>query len=345
MLRREPGHPRQPVEPLPPAHHQHRLPQAGTPAAAVPGDVLPGPDDPTYPRRFDLLIVDEAHNCAPSGPWASTPPTRSGPRPCGCSPALSSTSSSSPPRRTTATRRAFSALLELLDNQRFARGTPPDRKQLEGGDGASAEDRRASAGSGTGRPGSRSGSWSRFEVAYTEEERAVHAALRRYTKLRGERKPKDKAEKFATEFVLKTLKKRLFSCPAAFADDTRPAREVAPTAKAGRRPLRKPTVGIFQQELDRVDEDYADDGEYDEATDDAVDAASRLFSEPSKRTKRPPSSKQMKEWAEKAAAQLDSKARAADRLARPSTLRPGKKWGHERVIIFTEYRATQNWLL
>ena len=25
-------------------------------------------------------------------------------------------------------------------------------------------------------------------------------------------------------------------------------------------------------------------------------------------------------------------------------IRPNKKWGHERVILFTEYRATQNWL-
>ena len=30
-------------------------------------ELLPGPDEPVYPRRFDLLIVDEAHNCAPSG--------------------------------------------------------------------------------------------------------------------------------------------------------------------------------------------------------------------------------------------------------------------------------------
>ena len=37
-LRRRAGHPRQPVEPLPPADHLHRLPQAGTTAADVPGD-------------------------------------------------------------------------------------------------------------------------------------------------------------------------------------------------------------------------------------------------------------------------------------------------------------------
>ena len=30
-------------------------------------ETLPGPDEPRYPRRYDLLIVDEAHNAAPSG--------------------------------------------------------------------------------------------------------------------------------------------------------------------------------------------------------------------------------------------------------------------------------------
>src|SRR5262249_55613220 len=52
-------------------------------------------------------------------------------------------------------------------------------------------------------------------VPYTDEEREVHTALRRYTRLRTER-AQGPAERFASEFVLKTLKKRLFSCPAAF---------------------------------------------------------------------------------------------------------------------------------
>ena len=30
-------------------------------------EALPGPDEPRYPRRYDLLIVDEAHNAAPAG--------------------------------------------------------------------------------------------------------------------------------------------------------------------------------------------------------------------------------------------------------------------------------------
>lgn len=30
-------------------------------------EVLPAPGEPAYPRRFDMLIVDEAHNVTPSG--------------------------------------------------------------------------------------------------------------------------------------------------------------------------------------------------------------------------------------------------------------------------------------
>jgi len=30
-------------------------------------ETLPGPDEPIYPRKYDLMILDESHNCAPSG--------------------------------------------------------------------------------------------------------------------------------------------------------------------------------------------------------------------------------------------------------------------------------------
>ena len=55
-----------------------------------------------------------------------------------------------------------------------------------------------------------------LEVDYPSEEKEIHAALRQYAKLRQARAG-DHAEKFATDFVLMTLKKRLFSSPAAFA--------------------------------------------------------------------------------------------------------------------------------
>lgn len=93
-------------------------------------EMLPAEGEPMYPRRFDLLIVDEAHNVAPSG---------------GGKYAIDS-------QRTAAIRllvphfehklfltatphngypESFTVLLELIDAQRFARGVTPDRNQLD----------------------------------------------------------------------------------------------------------------------------------------------------------------------------------------------------------------------
>ncbi len=88
------------------------------------------PDQAAYPRRFDILVVDEAHNIAPSGIGR-----------------YARDSLRTQAIRTlaphfehklflTATphngyQESFSALLELLDNQRFARGVMPSPRQLE----------------------------------------------------------------------------------------------------------------------------------------------------------------------------------------------------------------------
>ena len=93
-------------------------------------ETLPAPGEPIYPRKYDLLICDEAHNCAPSGRGKyATDSLRTQ--------ALRDLAPHFEHKLfLTATphngyRESFSALLELLDNQRFSRGTDPDRKQLE----------------------------------------------------------------------------------------------------------------------------------------------------------------------------------------------------------------------
>lgn len=300
-------------------------------------ELLPGPDEPNFPRKFDMMIVDEAHNCAPSGRgWYATDSMRTQ--------ALrllvphfehklflTATPHNGYPE-------SFSALLELLDNQRFARSTPPDRKQLNAVMVRRMKSELPPKWDGSPRFPKRV--LDPIEVPYTDEERAVHAALRQYAELRVGRS-QDNAEKLATEFVLKTLKKRLFSSPAAFLTTLDSHEKSLRQAKRGKA-VRTPSLGVLKQELDRLDEDYADDGEYDEATTDAVDAASLLFSEPS--TNELALLKQMRTWAEKASGQLDSKVNCLVEWLN-AHIRPGKKWCHERVIIFTEYRATQNWLL
>ncbi|HJZ60183.1 MAG TPA: DISARM system SNF2-like helicase DrmD [Gemmataceae bacterium] len=299
-------------------------------------EILPGPDEPTYPRKFDLLIVDEAHNCAPSGRGKYATDSLRTQALRVLAPHfehklfLTATPHNGYPE-------SFTALLELLDNQRFARGTPPDRKQLDAVMVRRLKSELPAKWDGSPRFPKRV--LEPLEVAYTPEERAVHVALRRYTELRQAR-CEDNAEKFATEFVLKTLKKRLFSSPAAFAITLERHERSLHTSRRTRGTAR-PTYGVLQRELDRVDEEYAHDDEYDEATADAVDTATRLFAEPA--GEEPALLKQMEQWAGRASSQLDSKARELIRWLNEH-LRPGKKWGTERVIIFTEYRATQNWL-
>ena len=176
-----------------------------------------------------------------------------------------------------------------------------------------------------------------IEVPYTDEERTIHAALRTYTKLRSSRTA-DHAERFATEFVLKTLKKRLFSCPAAFLTTLEQHEKSLHTA---RRKVAKPSYQTLQHELDRMDEEYADDTDYDEATADAVDTATRLFAEPT--AEEEALLQEMKDWATRARGRRESKVKQLVAWL-TEHLKPGGTWSKERVIIFTEYRATQNWL-
>ena len=300
-------------------------------------ELLPGPDEPAYPRRFDLLIVDEAHNCAPCGVGRYATDSQRTQALRLLVPHfehklfLTATPHNGYPE-------SFSALLELLDNQRFARSTPPDRKQLNAVMVRRMKSELPPKWDGSPRFPKRV--LDPIEVPYTDEERGVHAALRQYADLRVGRS-QDNSEKLATEFVLKTLKKRLFSSPAAFLTTLDQHEKSLRQAKRGKA-VRTPSIGILKQELDRLDEDYADDGEYDEATTDAVDAASLLFSEPS--TSELALLRQMRTWAEKASGQLDSKVNCLIEWLN-AHIRPGRKWCSERVIIFTEYRATQNWLL
>jgi hypothetical protein len=107
----------------------------------------------------------------------------------------------------------------IWNNQRFARGISLERKgmreqlnavmvrrlksDLKGWDGAPRfPDRKLEA----------------IEVSYSAQEREVHRLLQAYTSSRlAHTNAENETEYFASEFVLKLLKKRLFSSPQAFA--------------------------------------------------------------------------------------------------------------------------------
>jgi len=298
-------------------------------------EALPAQGDPTYPRRFDLLIADEAHNFAPAGLGRYATDSQR-------TEAIRLLAPHSEHKLfLTATphndySESFSALLEQLDSQRFARGVLPDRQQL----GAVMVRRMKSElkdWSGSHRFPERK--LEAIEVAYTPEERRTHAALRKYTELRHHNQS-GQGEKFAIEFVLKLLKKRLFSSPAAFAITLEQHEKSLREAKK-RQASAKPSLGVLQRVLERADEDSANDDELEETVSDAVDTASLLFREPT--TEELALLREMKTWAASASSRPDSKTAELIRWLH-SIVKPGGKWSNERVIIFTEYRATQNWL-
>src|SRR5262249_54498701 len=155
--------------------------------------------------------------------------------------------------------------------QRFARGTSPDRNQLN-----AVMVRRLKSElppDNYGNPRFPKRHLEPLEVSYTDEEKRIHDALREYTRLR-QTTATEGAEKFATDFVLKTLKKRLFSSPAAFAITLAQHEQSLQTAK--RRRVARPSLGVLRRQIDRVEEEYSNDGEAEEATVDAVDASSLL---------------------------------------------------------------------
>ena len=285
-------------------------------------------------RDFDILIVDEAHNAAPSGTgnFALDSQRTQALREIGKHFEHKLFLTATPHN---GYKESFSALLELLDDQRFARSVAPDPAQLravmvrrlkseiKNWDGSDKFPRRT---------------LEHIPVDYTDEEQRIHALLTQYTRLRAE-SYRDNPERFATEFVLKLLKKRLFSSPQAFLNTLN--RHRASLRKSARYEALARSTGALARIFEQAEEDYSDDAEQQEAEIEALEAAARAF--------RPSSAAEnqilndLAGWAERAAAQLDSKAvKLIQWLG--DVVRPNGQWNHERVIIFTEYRDTQKWL-
>jgi SNF2 family DNA or RNA helicase len=297
------------------------------------------PSDTQYPRTFDILVVDEAHNVAPAS---------------GGNYAVDS-------QRTQAIRtiaphyehrlfltatphngylESFTALLEILDNQRFARDIRPNPKQLET---IMVRRLKTELKNAWGEARYPKRVLDVIEVDYSESEKEIHSWLREYTLLRREN-AKTKGEVFAAEFVLKLLKKRLFSSPAAFQSTlAKHTKTLKGLREEDTRSFKKNTVfGILRRQISKAEEDYADDNNYEEATSDAVGSASQVFDSLGSRERK--LLEEMSAWAEKSSFTADSKANALMDWIRGNLLNSDGSWNDERAIIFTEYRTTQDWL-
>jgi len=287
-----------------------------------------------YPRKFDLLVVDEAHNVAPAA---------------GVHYALES-------QRTrfiraisphfqhrlflTATphngyTESFTSLLELLDDQRFARNILPDEKRL-----SQVMIRRLKSDlvDADGNPLYARRTLHALAVPYSAEEREMYRKLDDYCASREEDATKT-GNGFGTGFVNRLLKKRLLSSPAAFASTLeKHAGSLTETRHAKQDTM---SERILHRAIFKADEDYADDQEAENAQAEAIEEATHRSS--------PLTSKQrgmldeLREWAQRAKNQTDSKAKAIlDWLG--TNLKSDGRWNDRRVILFTEYRTTHQWM-
>ena len=287
-----------------------------------------------YPRKFDVLVVDEAHNVAPVGsPHYVLESQRT---------RLIRTISPHFQHRLflTATphngyTQSFTSLLELLDDQRFSRNILPDEKQL-----SQVMIRRLKTDlvDSDGNPIYPTRNLQALPVPFTADERAIHKTLDAYCR---SREITCRASGGAgTKFVNGLLKKRLFSSPAAFASTLEKHFETLTSGKTANAP--DPLEDrILRKAILNTEEDYADDAEVEAAQVEAVDVASRCTAPLTEEERRLLGD--MRDWAQEASHRIDSKAHAIlDWIE--SNLKTDGEWNDRRVILFTEYRTTLQWL-
>ncbi|MFD0772461.1 DISARM system SNF2-like helicase DrmD [Streptomonospora algeriensis] len=302
------------------------------------------PETPGYPRAFDLLVVDEVHTCAPSGRGRyavdsqRTRAVRELAPHCEHRLFLSAT-----PHNGYA--ESFSALLELLDDQRFARGVKPTREQL-----ARAMVRRLKRDlpprwDGSPRFPARRPAY--LEVDHSDAEREALRLLNEYAESR--REQGGSGGRHAADFVTTLLKKRLFSSPKAFAETVAAHLETMAAKKDDAEPeLPAPSVQRVLAPLGERLENAAEyEAEYREAENEALTAVRRgtpPFSDHERHLLN-----RLLTWADQAKNAPDAKLAALRAWLDPLLFAddgrgPDATWTEERVIVFTEYRDTQRWL-
>jgi hypothetical protein len=103
-----------------------------------------------------------------------------------------------------------------------------------------------------------------------------------------------------------------------------------------------PTLRVLRRQADLVEEDAADTAASVEALDDALDLAGDALPDVTGEERQ--ILDRMRTWAQAAAPRPDSKARILLEWL-GHEIRPGGKWSDRRVIIFTEYRQTLDYLM
>lgn len=296
-------------------------------------DVLP--PHVTYPRLFDILVVDEAHNVAPAGSIRYALESQRTRLIRSIAPHFSHRLFlSATPHN--GYQESFTSLLELLDDQRFARTVMPDEKQLQR---VMIRRMKSDITDANGQPIFPIRKLECLMVRYTEEERDIHQVLREFTESRAQ-SVKGTAFEFGTDFVHMLLKKRLFSSPMAFAGTLRKHRE---TLERGRVRAKPSTMDdrILRKAIARSEEEFSDEEKIEEAQHEVIELTAETAALLS--TDERCMIGKLQAWAERNENRVDSKANAILSWLKDH-LKSNGQWNDKRVILFTEYRATLNWL-
>lgn len=282
-------------------------------------------------RAFDVLVVDEAHHVAPATPSRST-----------ADKARYAVDS----QRTIAVRRlaelcehrlflsatphngyteSFTALLEMVDPQRFARGADLDEKALR--QVAVRRLKRDLPGEGFRlrqvRP-----LW--FDPS--DDEAEAYAKLIAFTRRRNAAVQQERGKR-ASDLATVILKKRFFSSPVAFVATAETYLEAR-----GDEDLQLPDYDdILGDEASDEEEGRAEQPELEALrtakraqvalTDDDIDDLRELI-----------------DWGRRYDGRPDSKLDALLQLIERELMVQGLGWGDERIVVFTEYVTTLEWL-
>lgn len=311
-----------------------------------------------YPGYFDLLVVDEAHHCAPPAPARSRGVAVDSKQ----TQAVDRIGKYSQHRLFLSATphngysESWQALLAMLDPQRFTRSVEPDEATVRQVMVRRLKDDIRDADGEPRFPGRVNRA---IEVRYTEDEREGHRLVEDFIGARRHSPGQDLAR--GTDLIALLLKKRLFSAPAAFAvtlegylqshgieielaDPPAPHRSgtTAGTSARARPAPAGSALPLWLEEALDWDDELPDDEAGSDAERELFDRIRDLAPASSSPMERDLLD-QLSGWARRHAEHADSKARALiDELTR--ICRPAGTWNDERIVVFTEYRATQDWL-
>ncbi len=281
---------------------------------------------------FDMLVVDEAHHVAPSSPSAvgggrgyavdsqRTTATRDLAKVCEHRLFLSATPHNGHPE-------SFTALLEMIDNRRFSRGATIDEKAL-----ADVTVRRLK----TDLPDKKFLPRQIKAIPFTPSD-DEHEAFESLTSIL-ESSARLNGQRHSGDIVSMLLKKRFLSSPWAFATTMSLYDEAAAT---GRLPDLHEADDYYSEVLgsDQSDEEegYADQPEFSalrqsKGSDPLVSASPQQVSK-------------LAAWGQGYEHKPDSRLTALISFLNAVCRPDGTTWTNERVVIFTEYATTLEWIV